>query len=321
MLSAMQGSDEQPSQFFQMLGLDPEARQVNIEFDPRRLVGKLRADLIAGDPSAAPMLAALALSGASGAHPRNWQGLISISTTEPVVTADEQLRLSASRLDAFEKCPLHWFINNFGGDGQSFEASIGTLLHAAMELATDSDSVGNYVESNWHTLKFETEWLAMAAKRRALKMVAYISSYLSQSNYLVASEQGFEIDLGRLVVAGKIDRVERSDQGLIAADLKTGKPPSAKETTEHRQLALYQLGLRESYDEPVAGGRIISVGSGSLKVLEQAALDGEFQKSIMALLSEAESQIGQASFVAKVSEHCSGDAKCQLLMARAVTHV
>lgn len=320
MLSAMESADEQPSQFFQMLGLKAEAKEVDIEFDPRRLVGKLRADLIAGDASAAPMLAALALTGASGAHPRNWQGVISISTTEPVVTQDEQLRLSASRLDAFEKCPLHWFINNFGGDGQSFEASIGTLLHAAMELATDTDSVGQYVESNWHTLKFETEWLAMAAKRRAMKMVGYMATYLNQSGHLVDSEQGFEIDLGRLVVAGKIDRVERTDQGLIAADLKTGKPPSAKETAEHRQLALYQLGLRENYDEPVVGGRIISVGSGSLKVLEQPGLAGEFQESIMALLSKAESEIGQASFVAKVSEHCSGDAKCQLLMARAVTH-
>jgi RecB family exonuclease len=320
MLSAMQSADEQPSQFFQMLGLSPVARQVNIEFDPRRLVGRLRAELAAGDVSAAPMLAALALTGASGAHPSNWQGLLSISTTDPVVTADEQLRLSASRLDAFEKCPLHWFINNFGGDGQSFEASIGTLLHAAMELSTDSESVGQYVESNWHTLKFETEWLAMAAKRRALKMAGYMSSYLAESNQLVASEQGFEIDLGRLVVAGKIDRVERTGDGLIAADLKTGKSLSAKDAAEHRQLALYQLGLRESYDEPVAGGRIISVGSGSLKVLEQAALAGEFQESIMELLSRAESQIGQASFVANISEHCTGDSKCQLLMAKAVTH-
>ncbi len=62
------------------------------------------------------------------------------------------------------------------------------------------------------------------------------------------------------------------------------------------------------------------VGSGSLKVLEQPALAGEFQKSIMELLSRAESQIGQASFVANISEHCTGDSKCQLLMAKAVTH-
>ena len=83
MLSAMQSSDEQPSQFFQMLGLSPVAKQVDIEFDPRRLVGRLRAELAAGDVSAAPMLAALALTGASGAHPRSWQGLLPMVVTSP----------------------------------------------------------------------------------------------------------------------------------------------------------------------------------------------------------------------------------------------
>ncbi len=66
--------------------------------------------------------------------------------------------------------------------------------------------------------------------------------------------------------------------------------------------------------------RLSLVGSGSLKVLEQPALAGEFQESIMELLSRAESQIGQASFVANISEHCTGDSKCQLLIAKAVTH-
>jgi len=47
------------------------------------------------------------------------------------------------------------------------------------------------------------------------------------------------------------------------------------------------------------------VGSGSLKVLEQPALAGEFEESIMELLSRAESQIGQASFVANISDHCT----------------
>jgi len=54
--------------------------------------------------------------------------------------------------------------------------------------------------------------------------------------------------------------------------------------------------------------------------LEQPALAGEFEESIMELLSRAESQIGQASFVANISDHCTGDYKCQLLMAKAVTH-
>lgn len=319
-LSATSASDEQPSQFLQMARLEPSVKTIDVDFDPRRLVGKLRRELMQGDVSAAAMLAALALSGTAGAHPSNWQGLLPLSTEEPVINEAEQLRLSASRLDAFEKCPLHWFINNFGGDGKSFEASVGTLLHSAMELATGPDALAGFVESNWHTLKFETDWLSLAAKRKAMKMAGYMAEYLSGSNHLVESEQGFEIELGRLVVAGKIDRVERTSEGLIAADLKTGKPPSAKEAAEHRQLALYQLGLREAYQDKVVGGRIISVGSGSLKVLEQPELDGDFQAEILELLARAENEIGQEQFVASISDHCHADANCQMLLARQVTN-
>ena len=319
-LSAMEASDEQPSQFLQILRANGKQTEVNIEFDPRRLVGKLRSELLQGDSQAAPLLAALALIGASGAHPSNWQGLLEPSTSEDVVQDDESLRLSASKLEAFEKCPLHWFINSFGGDGSSFEASIGTLLHAAMEVSLNHAQLSEFVESNWHTLKFDAEWLNRSAHRRAVKMLGLISEYLDRPAELVASEQGFEISLGKLVVAGKIDRVERAETGLIAADLKTGKTPSAKDVQEHRQLALYQLGLREIFGEEVAGGRIISVGGGSLKVMEQPKLEGESEAVIRKLLERAEAEIGQAQFVAEVSGHCEGDAKCQLLLARAVTN-
>lgn len=320
LLSAIETSEEQPSQFLQIAKVMPAVKTVDIDFDPRRLVGTLRKKLLEGDANAAPMLAALALAGTPGAHPRNWQGVLPISTAEPVVAENEQLRLSASRLEAFEKCPLHWFINNFGGDGSSFEASVGTLLHSAMELAAGPESLASYVESNWHTLKFETDWLSLAAKRKAMKMVSFMAEYLSNSGPLVESEQGFEVKLGKLVVAGKIDRVERTSAGLIAADLKTGKSPSLKEAAEHRQLALYQLGLRGEYEENVVGGRIISVGSGSLKVLEQPELKGEFETEILDLLARAENEIGQGQFVASISDHCNADANCQMLLARQVTN-
>lgn len=318
-LSAMEATDEQPSQFLQMAGVQAIRPEIDIEFEPRKLVGKLRADLVRGDASAAPVLAALALVGAPGAHPSNWQGLLDISSNEQVVSEAESLRLSASRLDAFEACPLHWFIHAFGGDGSSFEASIGTLLHAAMEVSLNASQLTEYVDSNWHTLKFDADWLSRSAHRRATKMLGLMAEYLNQSGELVASEQGFELQVGRLVVAGKIDRVERTEAGLIAADLKTGKPPSVQDVPGHRQLALYQLGLRELYDEKVVGGRIISVGSGSLKVLDQPELGGDTESAIRKLLARAESEIGQSEFVAEVSEHCQGDAKCQLLLARAVT--
>ncbi|MFM1958432.1 MAG: hypothetical protein RI929_795 [Actinomycetota bacterium] len=319
-ITAMLSQEEQPSQFFEMLGLTPQRIDKPITFDLRRLVGSYRRELAAGDISVAPLLAALALVGVPGAHPDSWQGQLPISSTEPLVLEGEAIRFSPSRLSAFEKCPVHWFIQNFGGDGSGFEASLGTLLHAALEVSSNQAELEQFVQSNWHTLEFEASWQESGQKRRALNMIAALGQYLRTSGELVSAEQKFEVSIGRLVIAGKIDRVEKDPGGgLRVVDLKTGKPPTAKEVESHRQLAVYQLAIRSQYNEPLAGGRIVSVGDQKLKVLDQPAISGEFEHEVLELLKKVETGAGGSSFVAEVADHCGQDANCQLLISRVVT--
>ena len=319
-ITAMVSQEEQPSQFFEMLGLAPEHNEQAISFDLRRLVGSYRRALASGDQSVAPLLAALALLQVPGANPEGWQGLLSISTSEPLVVEGEDIRFSPSRLSAFEKCPVHWFIQNFGGDGSGFEASLGTLLHAALEVSSTEVELKNFVESNWHTLEFEASWQSSGQKRKALNMVAALGEYLRSAGELVTAEQKFEVKIGRLVIAGKIDRVERdADGGLRVVDLKTGKPPSAQEVVTHRQLAVYQLAVREQYGEAMAGGRIVAVGDQRLKVLDQPQVTGEFEGEILDLLKRVEDGAGGNSFVAEIADHCNEDSNCQLLISKVVT--
>ena len=320
-ITAMLSQEEQPSQFFEILGLTPERIDQPISFDLRRLVGSYRRQLAAGDLSVAPLLAALSLVNVPGAHPQNWQGLLPISTTEPLVEEGEAIRFSPSRLEAFEKCPVHWFIQNFGGDGSGFEASLGTLLHAALEVSSNEAELEQYVQSNWHTLEFEASWQESGQKRRALAMVSALGEYLRTAGELVSAEQKFEVSIGRLVIAGKIDRVEKdADGGLRVVDLKTGKTPSAQDVTNHRQLAVYQLAIRTQYDLPPSGGRIVSVGDQKLKVLDQPSIGGEFEQEVLDLLRKVELGAGGSSFVAEVADHCTEDANCQLLISKVVTN-
>ncbi|MEN9953924.1 MAG: hypothetical protein RL028_526 [Actinomycetota bacterium] len=320
-ITAMVSQEEQPSQFFEMLGLAPERNELAISFDLRRLVGSYRRALASGDQSVAPLLAALALLQVPGANPAGWQGLLPISTNEPLVLDGEDIRFSPSRLSAFEKCPVHWFIQNFGGDGSGFEASLGILLHAALEVSSSESELAAFVESNWHTLEFEASWQSSGQKRKALNMVAALGEYLRSAGELVTAEQKFEVKIGRLVIAGKIDRVERDESGgLRVVDLKTGKPPSAQEVTNHRQLAVYQLAVREQYGEEMAGGRIVAVGEQRLKVLDQPEISGEFEAEVLELLKRVEDGAGGNSFLAEVADHCNEDANCQLLISKVVTN-
>ena len=318
LLSAIEDETEQPSQFFQMAKLEPELNRESIDFDLRRVVGRLRRRLYHGDESAAATLAAMALAGLPGAHPENWQGLLPLSREDGIAASD--IRVSASKFESFEQCPLHWFISSFGGDQGGFQASVGTLLHAALEAASSGADPADFVDQSWHTVEFESEWLANKSRREAAQMAGFISEYLASSAELVAPEKGFRVTIGSLQVSGRIDRIERSEQGLEAVDLKTGKKmPSQAEMASHRQLAIYQLAIESTYDEKPAGGRLVSVGSNKVKTLAQPALSQELRDELTEVAGAIQGQLENGLFTARIDEHCEKNGSCQLLIGRVIT--
>lgn len=314
-LSAMVDQQEQPSQFFQMMQLEPELVTEATNFDLRQLVGRLRRKLASGDHESAATLAALAVAGVPGAHPRSWHGLLETGS----VAISNVSSLAASRIEEFEKCPLHWFVRSFGGDASGFSASLGTLLHSALEQSGNGIEPERYVSENWHTLEFESRWQQNRAKRSASQMALLISEYLESANPAVASEQGFAIQVGQLEIRGKIDRVEKTPEGFEVVDLKTGKTaPGAEEVVKNRQLAIYQLAISQLHGNSV-GGRIVSVGSGKLKQLQQPALSEQTEAELVELVSEISNQLTAGSFSAQLDEHCGSSESCTLLMTSAVS--
>lgn len=319
-LSSMRSADEQPSQIFAVAGIELQEHSEAIDFDLRRLTGRLRRRLVEGDALAANLLAGFALAGIPGAHPTLWQGLLPPSTLEPLFDSSEPITLSASSLEAFDQCPLHWFIKTFAVGQTSFQASIGTLLHSAFELARNPEEIASYVESNWHTLEFEHGWQSESQKRKALQMAMLAGNYLTENPSPQAVEQGFELEFGRLRIRGKIDRIERKPEGLVVADLKTGK--TNLDASENLQLAIYQLAVAQLHpNEKVLGAKLVSVGTGKLKESEQKALDPEAIAELHAAFARFE-QHGMSNLIsANLSEHCSADGSCQLLLAKAVSDV
>ena len=318
LLSSMRNADEQPSQFFAIGGVELGDHSEPVDFDLRRLVGRLRASLASGDQSAAGLLAGFALAGIPGADPSGWLGLLPPSTRDPLFAPDEPVLLSASSLEAFEKCPLHWFVKTFAVGQSNFQASIGTLLHSAFELATKPEDLVEFIETNWHSLEFDHAWQAQAQKRRAIEMAILAGAYLNENPAPHSVEQAFELEHGRLRIRGKIDRVERTSTGLVVSDLKTGK--SNLDAKDNLQLAIYQLAMTQLHpEESIEGARLVSVGTGKLKVSEQPPLDPAAQAKLFESFAAFEQQGSEPILVANLSEHCSEDGSCQLLLARQVS--
>ncbi len=323
-LAAVANEDEMASVLF---ALAPDAEAVGVaKLHPlslRQLTGRLRRELTqprasAGERrDAASALATLAWEKVPGADPAQWHGLLDPSTTEPLFLEDERVRVSPSKLEAFEQSALDWFIDSVSGTQSSTAMGLGTIVHWAMETATDPaiDAIWNAIESRWNELVFESPWLA-EQQRRAARILAggvaeYLADFVRDDKQLVAAERRFELELGRATVNGSIDRVERdSDGAVVIVDLKTGSPITAQKTIDdHAQLGVYQLAYAEGLldelldelgDHHGGGAKLLYVKKGLRSKLYregiQAPLDDDQLEGFRERIRQAAIGMAQASF-------------------------
>ncbi|WP_168627983.1 ATP-dependent DNA helicase [Cryobacterium sp. BB307] len=301
-LSAVANEDESASAFLSLAPSD--AGLADIRAMPpltlRGMTGRLRRELTSGlDPrvqaEAASALARLAAEGVPGAHPDQWQGLLEPSTTEALFADDEYVRVSPSRLEAFEQSPLDWFIDSISGSEPSTAMAMGTIVHWAMETTANSttESVWSAIESRWNELLFEAPWLAQRQKRLARDLASAVAEYLGDfdrdGKQLVGAEKSFTLHIDRALVSGTIDRVERaSDGSVVIVDLKTGSPETSQTKIDaHPQLGAYQLAyLSGQLDDALAGFGAHTSGGAKLLYVKDGKGGKSYREGIQAPLTE-----------------------------------
>ncbi|HEX4444643.1 MAG TPA: ATP-dependent DNA helicase [Galbitalea sp.] len=324
-VSAVANDDESASVFLNLL---PEStKSIDTTLLPpmslRGLTGRLRRELVSpirldGSTAAASALARLAAERVPGADPADWHGLIEPSTDEPLYRDDERIPVSPSQLENFEQSPLDWFLDSIAGSEGSPAMGLGTILHWAMETATDPsiDSLWRAVESRFAELLFESDWLAEAQKRTARTLAAGIAEYLADfdrdGKQLVGAERRFTLEIGPAEVNGSIDRVERSADGsVVIVDLKTGAPITNQDRlNEHPQLGVYQLAYAEGkLDDALeqlgahhsGGAKLLFVRKGVKSKLyregNQAPLDPEQLEGFRERIRQAAAGMALAEFI------------------------
>lgn len=350
-VTAVDGDETQLSQFVRLIaGEIPETRSfAEPRYTLRGMVGSLRRTLVSTESEterleAAYGLARLALEHQPGAHPDQWAGILKFDSPEALVplTDDEtgKVWIYPSQLDAYIRCPLHWFMQAHGGSDKSFEANFGTLLHKVLEetKSIKYKDLWDNVETKWNTLEFEASWVEKKELRKAQKMVRNLSTYLEGQKELgynlVETEIGIDFELGRARIKGRVDRIEQGPEGqILIVDLKTGSSePSA---TDNAQLGLYQIAyLHEGFESmPVnatslQGASLVWVAGTSPKVKLQESLEvnEELNQQFRGLLDEAIEGMAAADarFEAKIGTHCFDDhgyGNCKILLTKAVSFV
>ena len=260
----------------------PVLTRVSRAIEGRALAAELRAVLEGGQlvadpdapsadrgdhPAAATLLAQLAQAGVPGAHPDSWWGYRAMTSAgEPIISPEERLRLSPSRVDSAIANPLGWFTDASGGKAPSTpQQSLGTFIHGIAERYPDADldTLTEVLDFEWDHFRTGASWATERDKTRAKKLIRFLGLYYAQARgtgrVLIGTElflhQHFEVQVQggeprAVEISGKADRVEwapanvetGTEAGFFVVDFKTGKtvPNDAEVNQWFPQIDIYQ---------------------------------------------------------------------------------
>ena len=341
LVSAVSAEEDQPSRFLDELSpLDGDERpftKVPRGLDLASVTAQLRAVCCDGtveEPrrrAAAYQLARLAAAGVRGADPSQWYALPTLSDDAPLHEPDETVRVSPSKVEAFQTCALRWLLESSGGtrrDGLS--QNIGNLVH---ELAYDvargelsPDELPDAFEERWsQDVDAGTGWHARKEHDRALAMVRRLQGWLRDNpRELVAAEEAFGVRIGRAWLSGRVDRLERDTAGnLVVVDLKTSRSPVPKSQVEqHAQLGAYQVAVERGgfdADGKSGGAALVQLGHDRKRdgqeQRQQALVDAEDPQWAERMVSETAEGMASSEFQAvknPMCRHCVVRSSCPL---------
>ena len=167
----------------------------------RGLVGELRYAAICGSletatdaerrrgRAAVDLLADLARHGVPGADPATWIGAGGPTSTAPLITAGERIRVSPSDVEGLAACPLKWFLTRSGGSTPASDAqALGSLVHAVAERAESEHlrgpSLREAFEERLSDLGYPATWQGGLAADRARAMIERLDAYLADCDAL-----------------------------------------------------------------------------------------------------------------------------------------
>lgn len=227
----------------------------------------LRHDLLDPSPPTADRLAAARVLGRPDQpwwDPATFAGAVEPGPDQPVMKGN--FRLSPSQATSYETCPRRYVLERRLrlGDSSSIYTRFGDLCHRILELSEDEvigtgerhatlERVLEIVDEVWTEADFGSPHLNDAWKVKAVDMFTKLYSNWPGRGEPLAVELGIEKEVDGVTWMGRVDRLERSSEGLRVIDYKTGgKAMTIDEAAESMQLAFYAMAVSQSHGPVVA---------------------------------------------------------------------
>jgi superfamily I DNA/RNA helicase/RecB family exonuclease len=229
----------------------------------------------------------------------------------------DTFRLSPSQAESYVACPRRYVLERRLrlGDSGSAYALFGQLAHEVLELAEREvigtgerhatlERVLEIVDEVWQHADFGGAVLTRAWKTKAVEMLTRLYERWPGRGEPVDVERSVEKSIGDVTWIGRIDRLERNEEGTRIVDYKTGtRAMSIDDAAESIQLAFYALAVGESEGDVIAS-EMWYPRTKSKKVttrkLAMHTLDG-----INEVLEDITQRIGAEDWAPQVSSACN----------------
>src|SRR5262249_18470787 len=127
------------------------------------------------------------------------------------------------------------------------------------------------------------------------------------------TEEPFEIRVGSITVAGRIDRMDASGDGrVMITDYKTGKPQDQEAADESLQLSIYALAAREKWGSRADRLAFYNLPENSSVFTTRAEHELE---QVRHKIEDVSQNIAAGKFDAKTGFHCRFCPYCNLCPA------
>lgn len=170
-------------------------------------------------------------------------------------------RLSASAVDTYERCGLRFKLDRDWRLATRPAAAMqfGAAIHRVLKMYFDSLRAGR-PKSEEELITLFREDLAEAKIQERYQQELYEKQGIAQlleflksvrsvpAAQVLHTEESFEIRIGETVVAGRIDRIDRRNDGTVGIiDYKTGKARDQEDADQSLQLSLYAIAAQEKW--------------------------------------------------------------------------
>jgi DNA helicase-2/ATP-dependent DNA helicase PcrA len=171
----------------------------------------------------------------------------------------EPLKLSASAVDNYRKCPQQFLFSRVWSlkEGPQATLTFGSVMHTTIKRFVDQlrkgaklpfDEVARIFETEWSSAGFEDDYQEGEYKKEGIEQLrAFHATLLENPPEILEQEKSFELPLeNSVIINGRIDQINSLGHNEVEiVDYKTGKSRKEADARRDLQLSIYAIAAKE----------------------------------------------------------------------------